>query len=371
MPAYKDKDTGKWFCKFYYQEPKTGKRKQKMRRGFERKREAEAYEREFLTNLSYSPSMPFAEFYERYRADKDPQLQAHTIQTRLYQMRRILPVFGDMPLDAISALDVTQWHNELIGEGLSQTYINNLHTCLSSIFNHAIKFYGLRVNPCTQSGRAKMTDPKKKELRFWTYEQFRAVDLAFQGGGSESLKDRTIINLMYWTGMRKGEFRALNWADIDFQAGEVFISKSYQRLKGGKETITTTKTGVSRSVKLPAIVLDLLDQYRNTCYDSSPESPIFPYGRVLIENVIERGCELSGVPSINVHGLRHSHASLLIQLDTNVVLISKRLGHEKVSTTLDTYSHFFPDDEIKAVERMEQLNNDTNLILEKLGDDKT
>ena len=75
----------------------------------------------------------------------------------------------------------------------------------------------------------------------------------------------------------------------------------------------------------------------------------------IIELGIREGCKESGVKRIHVHGLRHSHASLLISLGVNVVLISKRLGHAKVSTTLDTYSHFFPDDEETVIDQLDSV----------------
>lgn len=369
MPVYKDKYTSKWFCKFYYTEPKTGESKQKMKRGFNLKREAEAYEREFLTNLSYSPSMLFAEFYERYKDDRYPKLAAHTVQSKKYQMKRILPFFARMPIDEISPRDVTQWHNKLIEDGLKQTTMINLHRCLSAVFNHAMRFYGLASNPCKIAGLPKTRNRTIEPMRFWTIEEFKAVNNALIQDGSDTLLQRTLLNLMYWTGIRKGELYALTWGDFELDKAELTVSQSYQRLSG-EEVITPTKTGLDRVIRLPDIVLKLLKKYKATVYDSSPDAPVFPYKKELIENSIKQGSKLAEVPVIHVHGLRHSNASALISLGVNIVLISKRLGHEKVSTTLNTYSHFFPDDEVSAVEAINKTMSDTDLILENGGGTK-
>lgn len=70
---------------------------------------------------------------------------------------------------------------------------------------------------------------------------------------------------------------------------------------------------------------------------------------------MKQGREAAGVKHIRVHDLRHSHASLLINHGVNIMLISKRLGHDKVSITLDTYSHLFPDKETELMDVLETL----------------
>ena len=70
-----------------------------------------------------------------------------------------------------------------------------------------------------------------------------------------------------------------------------------------------------------------------------------------------RGCKKSGVKKIRVHDLRHSHASLLIEMECQPLLIADRLGHEKIQTTLNTYSHLYPN---KQAEVAQQLKNPIN-----------
>ena len=73
-----------------------------------------------------------------------------------------------------------------------------------------------------------------------------------------------------------------------------------------------------------------------------------------LEHEMIRGVELSGVKKIRLHDLRHSHASLLIsKLGAQPLMVAQRLGHEKIQTTLNTYSHLYPN---KARDLVEQLN---------------
>ena len=349
MPAYKDEKRGTWYCKFYYTDYE-GKSRQKYKRGFALKREAEAWEREFLQNVSYQPDMPFSAFYDLYLKDVSPRLRAHTLQTKSYRVKNhILPFFGDLKLNEIDALTIRQWQNDRLKHIESLTYLKNLQKDLSAIFNHALRFYNLKQNPCRLAGQPMKADEKTQPIRFWTLDEYsRVIDCI------DDIKARTAVNLLYWSGMRKGELLALKWSRIDFKGATVDICESYQRLRG-KAVITPTKTGESRIIRLPDVCMQQLIEYRQCIYDPFPDDFVFPWEKRFIELGISHGCKAAGVKRIHVHGLRHSHASLLISLGVNIVLISKRLGHAKVSTTLDTYSHFFPDDEKTVIDQLDNV----------------
>ena len=70
---------------------------------------------------------------------------------------------------------------------------------------------------------------------------------------------------------------------------------------------------------------------------------------------MERCCQRTGVKVIRVHDIRHSHASLLINMGTDALLVQQRLGHEKVSTTLGTYAHLYPNRANNVADRLEAL----------------
>ena len=74
---------------------------------------------------------------------------------------------------------------------------------------------------------------------------------------------------------------------------------------------------------------------------------------------MKKHCRLAGVKKIRLHDLRHSHASLLIELGFSALLVSERLGHESVSTTLDIYAHLFPSKQVQVVERLNKLYDGT------------
>lgn len=159
------------------------------------------------------------------------------------------------------------------------------------------------------------------------------------------------IELLYFTGMRVGELLALMPSDIE---GDVIhITKSLQRMNG-KDVVTGPKTPKSvRDVRIPKKIREDLKKYMESCPNHEDTDRIFSFSKALIYRAIAKGCELSGVKRIRIHDLRHSHASLLIELGFSPVLIAERLGHENVQTTLNTYSHLYPT---KANELIEKLN---------------
>lgn len=141
MPAYKDKKTGKWYASFYYANWK-GVREKKMKRGFETKKAALDWEREFLMQSSADLDMRFETFTEIYVADLKQRIRENTSLTKdSIICNKILPFFKDKKMNAITAKDVIKWQNELLayrdenGKPYSKTYLKTMHNQLSAIFN--------------------------------------------------------------------------------------------------------------------------------------------------------------------------------------------------------------------------------------------
>lgn len=352
MPSYKDA-TGKWYCKFYY-EIGTGEKKQKFKRGFTLKRDADEYERVFLSYRQYQPTMPLQAFIELYKQETFTQLRERTKKSKEYRYKK-MGFLLDKPISDITPKDIKIWQDELINQGFKSSYINSLQKELNALFNHAIKYYKLKDNPTKITGVAKVPNEQASIMRFWTFEEYkRVIDCI------DDIKAKTAVNMLYWSGMRKGELYALTWDCIDFENKNIYIAKSLQRI-GGKNIITATKTYESRTIQMPNTTMDQLQEYKRHCLDISPSSLIFPWTEKFIEKGIKKGVVIANesieedkrqIKAIHLHGLRHSHASYLISKGTNIVLISKRLGHKDVSVTLNTYSHFYPTEEdelIKAI----------------------
>ncbi len=89
------------------------------------------------------------------------------------------------------------------------------------------------------------------------------------------------------------------------------------------------------------------------CYGLDPNDRLFPYTMHFLHHEMEQGCKKSGVKKIRIHDLRHSHASLLVEMGFSPLLIAERLGHEHVQTTMDTYSHLYPNKQTEVAQRLD------------------
>ena len=351
MPAYKDEKTGKWFAKFYYTNWQ-GIKKQKWKRGFATKKEALGFESDFLEKQSANPDMTFQNLYEIYMEDMAARLKQSTLLTKKAVLQtHILPFFGSKPINEIKASDVRRWQAKLMSSpnNYSQTYLKKINTELNSIINYAKRFYNLNTNPCGKAGT--IGKAKAEEMDYWTYDEY----IAFREGVKDKSLSYICFEVLYWTGIREGELLALSPADIDLDNKTISINRTYQRIEG-KDVFTSPKTRKSkRKIPIPDFLCQELSDYIQSRYMLDADERLFPVTKSYLSHEMIRGCKNTGVKKIRIHDIRHSHASLLINQGCDALMLADRLGHEKVSTTLNTYSHLFPHKQQELVHSLESL----------------
>lgn len=347
MKAEKDPKTGKWLIQYRFTDWQ-GKRRKSTKRGFATKREAEEWLRTFLVTQKADFDMKFEEFLKMYYADMETRLREHTMRTKKYIIDlKILPYFGQKRVNDITAADIRRWQNELIKKGYSPTYLKTINNQLSAIFNYAVKYYDLKGNPCTKAG--SIGKSRAEEMSFWTIDEFRQfVDCVM-----DKRQSYMSFMILYWTGMRLGELLALTPADIDLDKHTISITKSYQRL-GKKDVVTPPKTPKSkRLITIPEFLVADIKDYMDSLYEVQEDDRLFPVTKYFLEHEMQRGIKASGVKRIRIHDLRHSHASMLVELGFSPLEIADRLGHEKIETTLNTYSHLYPNKQVKIADRLD------------------
>ncbi len=341
MPVYKNNDNGTWYCMCWFTDWQ-GKRKQKCKRGFATKRQAQEWEREFLMQKQADLGMTFESFVSLYEKDIKPKLKLNTWVSKETVIKKlILPYFKDRKISEITARDVIDWQNEIRtiknsqGKYYSSDYLKNIHMQLSCLFNHAIKYYGLKSNPAAKAGRMGGENPR--EMLFWTKEEY----LKFADAMMDKPMSYYAFEMLYWCGIREGELLALTPKDFDFKAETVSINKSYQRLKG-EDIITTPKTKKSnRVIKMPHFLCEEINEYIKMFYSAGENDRIFPFTKHYLTKEMERGSKQTGVKRIRIHDLRHSHISHLIDMGFTALAIADRVGHESIDITYK-YAHLFP-----------------------------
>ena len=352
MAIYKEDKTNTWRVIYRYTDW-TGERKQSQKRGFKTKREAQIWEREQLNKATADLDMPFDSFVEQYTADMQTRIKENTWATKEHIIRtKIITYFGKQKMSNITAQQIITWQNELMnykdenGKSLSPVYLKTINNQLSAIFNHAVKYYNLRENPCKKAG--SMGKKKNREMLFWTKEEY----LKF----AEVMMDKPLsfyaFEMLYWCGIREGELLALTPADFDFEKCTVSITKSYQRLNG-QDLITTPKTEKSnRVIKMPQFLADEMQDYLRQLYGIEPNDRMFTVTKSYLHREMNRGAKEAGVKRIRIHDIRHSAVSLLIDMGFSATAIADRVGHESIDITYN-YAHLFPS---KQTEMAEKLN---------------
>ena len=353
MPVYKEEKTNTWRVIYRYTDWK-GERKQTSKRGFSTKREAQAWEREQLNKVTADVDMTFASFIDRYTEDMKTRLKENTWSTKEHIIRsKLTPYFGRLKLSNITPQQIITWQNELLsyrdaqGKPYSPVYLRTIQNQLSAIFNHAVRYYRLRENPCKKAG--SMGKKKAREMLFWTKEEY----LQF----AKAIQDKPMayhaFQMLYWCGIREGELLALTPADFDFDKETVTISKSYQRLKG-KDVITDPKTEKSnRTITMPDFLAAEMQEYIGSLYRIQSDDRIFPFTSSFLRHEMERVCKASGVKKIRIHDLRHSAISLLIDMGFSPLAIADRVGHEAIEITYN-YAHLFPSKQQDMAKQLSQ-----------------
>ena len=351
MAVYKEDKTNTWRVVFRYTDW-NGERKQTQKRGFKTKREAQAWEREQLNKAGSDLDMTFSSFVERYTEDLEPRRKENTWATKEHIIRtKLVPYFGKLRMNAITAQQIITWQNELInykdenGKPYSPVYLKTINNQISAIFNHAVRFYNLRENPCKKAG--SMGKKKNREMLFWTKPEY----LKF----AEAMMDKPIsyyaFEMLYWCGIREGELLALTPADFDFEKDTVSINKTYNRLKG-QDVITSPKTEKSnRVITMPKFLADEMQDYLKMLYDVGEDDRMFPISKSYLHREMDRGAKEAGVQRIRIHDLRHSHISLLIDMGFSPTAIADRVGHESIDITYN-YAHLFPSRQTEMADKL-------------------
>lgn len=323
MPAYKDEKRSTWYVKFSTKDPITGKRKQKLKRGFATKRDALAWERENISsgNETSLTFMQLSHYYYAFRNHKE-----RTKNAQLAALEIHFPYF-EKPLNKITKPMMVSWYTEFINGKLRPGTVNLVVGIVKAIYKFGADNYGIE-NSAVSLRRIKS---KRREYQTWTAEEFArfisAVDHPLY---------KALYTFYYWTGCRAQEATSLHKSDF----------------KDGYVHIPGTKTESSdRTLKMPDALRAVLEPILARL--ESDDDLVFPIAYSSVYRHFLAYTKASGVKPIRIHDLRHSFATNMIGSGANIIAVSKYLGHSTVQQTLTTYSHMFEKADDELVEMIE------------------
>ena len=322
MPAYKytlkDGKTTRWYANFYFTDW-TGEKKHICKRGFKTQREAKEYERSFLEQEKNTSDILFSSLVENYR------LKPTTMENKRFIISgKLLPYFGNLKVCDIDTIKIRKWQNELIsyrdeaGNPFSQTYLKTVNNQLSALMNYAVAHYRLSFNPCKAAG--SMGKSKAEEMNIWTQAQYEQFSGAIQ---KSSVK--LAFDVLFYTGMRSGELLALTPADI-LPSKRIDINKNYAKVKGEELFLEPKTSKAKRCISIPDFLYEDIQEYVSKLYGIEKGDRIFYFTKSALDKEIKRIAAKVGLPIIRVHDLRHSHASMLIEMGFSPLEIAERLN---------------------------------------------
>ncbi|MEY8537552.1 tyrosine-type recombinase/integrase [Lactococcus muris] len=339
IKSYKKKN-GTTAYKFrVYVGKENGKDKYIKRSGFKTKASARAALMQLqneIENPTPKSEMTFRELYNEWLViyEKEVQNSTYYKTTRAFD-KHVLPYFGETKLSDFTPLMLQDYQNTLSDK---LKFARKLFGMIRKVFNHATLHGYIQANPAlpVTSSKIKRTAENKKD--FYNPDELKKLMKLVEQTGN--IKKIALFRLLAFTGIRKGELLALEWAD--YRKKTLDINKAVSNSPLGLE-IAATKTKASiRLISLDDKTCDILDQLRKEnpktilIFESdnggilSPSKP-----RKWLHTILKH----SELEPIRIHGFRHTHASLLFDSGMSLKQVQYRLGHSDLKTTMNVYTH--------------------------------
>lgn len=353
--SIKQRAPGTWQLRYYGPPNETGRRKQHNETVKSSRREAERLLRERITAVETGAHVAreketVGQFLARWL---DTYAATNTTAKTQQGYRQCINCYtgplARIPIQGLTARHIQTVYSEMLRKGLSAATVVQLHRIL-----HRALAVGVKWGILARNAADATTPPRivRRELAMWNVETIqRFLDV------SVGSRYKDFYHLALLTGMRRAELAGLQWAYVDLVDGRLGVVKTLQRISGIGLVESQPKTARSRrSIALSPDAVSLLHEIRgrqiaqqmtvgevwqNGDYVFTQDD-----GRPVDPDAITRDftklIRKAGLPHLTVHGLRHAHATLLLESGINPKVVSERLGHATIATTMDIYSHVLP-----------------------------
>jgi integrase len=367
----RERSPGHWAIVIDARDPQTGNRKRRWHSFAGNKREAQVECARLLTEIksgtSVDPSrMTVAAFLERWIEHMEGQVSPRSHERYAEIARKnLVPLLGGLGLTKLQPAHISQAYAKALvsgrrdgSGGLSARTVTHMHRVLRQALQQGIRWHLLARNS------ADAVKPPKVERK-----QMRVLDATATAAMMDSARPYSAfmpILLGALCGLRRGEIAALRWRSVDLDAGQLAVVASIEQTKAGCRE-KETKSGRARTVALSTTMVEELRRHRLEQAQALlqvgvrliPDHHVVMQadGTTLQPNSIGHAFEMflkaTKRPHIRFHDLRHSHATQMLAAGVHPKIASERLGHAKVGTTLDLYSHVLPGMQADAAARVD------------------
>jgi len=300
-------------------------------------------------------AITIAQFLTSWLEDKvKPSVRVPTYLHHCWAAGHIIEHLGQSRLQNVTPAAIQGLQGEMARHGKGVSTRKDIHVLLKRALKHAVRLHLIHQNPCDVLDAPRVP---RKEMKVWSAEEARRFLDVIR---SERLYALYLLALT--TGLRRGELIGLQWGDIDFQRNRLSVRRVAAQA-GSKMLIGEPKTASSRrNIDLPVVTVQALREHRKAMLAEGHPGPwVFPgvTGKLMFGCALWRNFRVltlkAGVPIIRAHDLRHTAATLLLEMGEPAKVVQERLGHSNISMTLDHYAHVTPGMQRQAATKLDGL----------------
>ncbi|MCZ0717870.1 tyrosine-type recombinase/integrase [Aerococcus kribbianus] len=359
----KDKNTGKWFCRVSYQD-KNGKNRTKTRKGFATKKEATIVANELEIALDENidienKDISFADYFEKWcKTYKIGTVSFSTEEKYRYDIKLVKDYFGKKKLTSITRHDYQNFLN-MRGKNNGKDIVEKTHFRLKSCLKEALHDGLIKKDP-SYNAVIKYDKKPSKKVKYWNKKDFTKLINYLK---TDITPNNIMLYISALTGLRIGEVYGLSWKDI--KGNKLSVNRGYDYNRTFDFTNAKNESSI-RTIVVTKEFNQIINQYKLKYQKKFPDYLFLQFNRPSISyNGLRKHlinvCKELEIPFINIHGLRHTHCSILIYEGMDIHYISKRLGHKSIAETIKTYSHIIDEHEqlqdSKIIEALESIES--------------
>ncbi|MEH7547799.1 tyrosine-type recombinase/integrase [Neobacillus vireti] len=298
----------------------------------------------------------FLSYVEKYLNRKKQQVEESTYKRYERWCRlHIVPALGKMKIQKMNNLVMQRFVDDLANEGFAKKSCQSVLSIMNGIFKIAIKEGVIKENPIFD---LELPKAKENQSVVWNLQQIQT----FLSIRNEKNRGKYYVAVMMGllTGMRKGEILGLTWDNVDLDNNLIYVTQILE--SDGSKISKKTKTGNFRQITIDEMLKEELIKHKlkqkSEKHGNSQNLVFCTWNglRVIpntLNDYLDKLSERLGLPRMRFHDTRHTHATLCItELKESVTIVQGRLGHTRPSTTLDRYSHLFPNSQKSIVEKL-------------------
>lgn len=373
----------KWYAVVYDGvNPATGKYRRRWvqagtRRGDAEKLLAELVKRSHRGETVVSENLTLGKYLtERWLPVQEARLRKSTHDSYRRNIElHVIPALGKRKLDQLTPEDIDVFYAALLksgrkkrpgekgpAKGLAPKTVHNIHVMLNKALIDAARKGTVVRNVVALADAPSLQARKRSEIKAWEIDQLvRFLDAI------ATHRMAPAFHFAAHTGMRRGEVLGVRWSDIDLDAGRVSVRQALVSV-AYEISISDVKTGTSRrTIDIDADLVQVLRDWHKIRTEEqdgiepSPDDLVFVKADGtsmhpdIFSQLFDRTVAKISVPTISLHDLRHTHATLLLKAGVNVKVVSERLGHANVAFTMNVYQHVLPGMQAAAADAFAAL----------------